>query len=182
MGDNRDSVRAWDEKPRNRNDYGASAVGLSRQLSNPTNAIERLLNRKWRFNRESDPAGVAPGEGSNKEISSLDNTVQLHGLKRLKPQDIVGIVAGYKDGRNTTKLAAQFNVNRRTISEVLNREGVSRRARPLTERQIEQAVILYETGLPPAKVGRVIGARPRTIQLRLRERGVKMRDSHGRRP
>ena len=100
----------------------------------------------------------------------------------MKPQDIVGIVAGYKDGRNTIRLAAQFNVNRRTISEVLNREGVARRVRPLTERQIDQAVILYEAGLSLAKVGRVIGARPRTIQLRLRERGVQMRDTHGRRP
>lgn len=155
-------------------------VGLARQLSNPTNALERLLERKWCFIRESDVVEVAPGEGSTVEISTVAGAVQLHGLKRLKPQDIAGIVAGYQGGQNTTKLAEQFKVSRRTISKVLNREGVTLRARPLTERQIDQAALLYEAGLSLAKIGRVIGARPRTIQLRLRERGVVLRDTHGR--
>lgn len=128
-------------------------VGLSRQLSNPTNALERLLNRSGvssgSLTRSRQARGW--GEDSTRDISS--DAVQLYGLKRLKPQDIAGIVARYKGGENTANLAEQFQVNRRTISEVLNQKNVVRRARPLTERQIDQAVLHTKRGSPSRRSG-----------------------------
>jgi len=46
--------------------------------------------------------------------------------------------------------------------------------------QVDEAVRLYEEGWSLAWVGERIGVTARTVQLRLREAGVRMRDTHGR--
>jgi len=48
---------------------------------------------------------------------------------------------------------------------------------PLTAEQIDEAVALYRQGLSLARVGKQLGVTARTVQLRLRERGVVMRDA-----
>jgi hypothetical protein len=50
---------------------------------------------------------------------------------------------------------------------------------PEAKPKIDEAVRLYETGLSLARVGDRIGAAARTVQLRLRERGVQRRNSSG---
>lgn len=52
--------------------------------------------------------------------------------------------------------------------------------KPLDVHQVDEAVRLYEEGLSLARLGERIGASARTVQLRLSERGVAMRDTHGR--
>ena len=142
-------------------------------------SLERLLKIKLPFTRDSDEATPSSGEGSNDEISS-SGAIRLHSHKRLTPDDIASVVASYQDGQTTIRLAEQFGVDRRTISKVLTDASVSLRGRPLSEQQIDEAVVLYKSGLSLAKVGKVVGAQARTIQLRLRERGVTTRDTHGR--
>lgn len=60
----------------------------------------------------------------------------------------------------------------------MKREEVNRRNRGLTDEQIREAVRLYEAGLSLARVGVIIGASARTVQLRLRQHGVATRDAH----
>lgn len=155
-------------------------MGLSRQLLNPVHTLERLLKQKLPLIRESADVEVTSGQGSNDKIRFPDDAVSLHSLKRLNAEDVARIATYYKDGQTTIQLAEQFDVNRRTISKVLSEKGVALRGRPLTEKQIDEAVRLYELGLSLAKVGTIVGAQARTVQLRLRERGVTMRDTHGR--
>ena len=90
------------------------------------------------------------------------------------------LVERYQSGVTVYELAEAFCCNRTTVSKVLKRLGVTLRMKPLTTEQIDEAVTLYEQGLSLARVGEQIGASARTIQLRLRERGIAMRDTHGR--
>jgi hypothetical protein len=50
----------------------------------------------------------------------------------------------------------------------------------LSPKQIEEAVRLYEAGWSLARIGTKLGVDAGTVQAGLRERGVKMRDAHGR--
>lgn len=50
----------------------------------------------------------------------------------------------------------------------------------MTERQIDRAVELYESGLSLIQVGKRVGADAETVRQRLRERGVVIRGAHER--
>jgi orotate phosphoribosyltransferase-like protein len=50
----------------------------------------------------------------------------------------------------------------------------------MMDEQIADAVTLYESGLSLAQIGTRLGFDNNTVRLRLIERGVRMRDSHGR--
>ncbi len=75
-----------------------------------------------------------------------------------------------------------------TISGHLDRAGVRRRPRSLSEAQIDEAVELYESGLSLEKksglslekIGNRLGFDSTTVLKELRLRGVRMRDTHGR--
>jgi transposase-like protein len=54
------------------------------------------------------------------------------------------------------------------------------RMRGLSAEQIEQAVKLYEGGWSLARISRRFDVNAGTVQARLVERGVRMRDPHGR--
>ena len=98
--------------------------------------------------------------------------------RRLATDEIASIQAAYLAGATVYDLAAE-QVHRHTIATHLKAVGVPMRGRPLSEAQIEAAARLYESGLSLARVGERVSATARTVQLRLRERGVQMRDTHG---
>lgn len=50
----------------------------------------------------------------------------------------------------------------------------------MTEEQTVEAAMLYESGVSLAKIGTRLGFNDNTVRLRLIERGIEMRDSHGR--
>lgn len=55
------------------------------------------------------------------------------------------------------------------------------RGRSLTPEEINVAVGLYDDGISLARIGQRLDTTARTVQLRrLRERGITMRDTHGR--
>jgi DNA-directed RNA polymerase specialized sigma24 family protein len=66
------------------------------------------------------------------------------------------------------------------VGAILKRNGVVTRGGGLSPAQIDEAVELYEAGSSLARIGRKMGVSARTVQLRLRECGVRMRDTHGR--
>ncbi|MDQ4034154.1 MAG: hypothetical protein M3332_18705 [Actinomycetota bacterium] len=68
------------------------------------------------------------------------------------------------------------------MRETLHREGVSLRRRGLSPEQVDEAVRLYQydDGWSLARIDRRFSVDPTTVLTRLRKRGVRMRDAHGR--
>ena len=81
-----------------------------------------------------------------------------------------------------SELAKRYQVHRRTVSAILHRHGGPTRASGLDPEQIDRAVLLYTEGQSLATIGNVLGVDAGTVHARLRERGVPMRDTHGRPP
>lgn len=50
----------------------------------------------------------------------------------------------------------------------------------MTSEQIDGAVMLYESGRSLQEIAEQLGSTARTVRSRLLERGVVMRDTHGR--
>jgi hypothetical protein len=78
------------------------------------------------------------------------------------------------------QLGGQFAIDRRTVSEILRREGVAMRWRGLDAEQVDEAVQLYRDGWSLARIGGRMSTDPTTVLARLRERGVRTRDTQGR--
>ncbi|MGY2746238.1 DNA-binding CsgD family transcriptional regulator [Arthrobacter sp. UYCu723] len=130
----------------------------------------------------------------SRQLDKLKSLIELHGTasrvpepapmpprraRRLTEEQVAKIATEYESGKTVYEISKSLKVPRTMVSTHLARAGVITRHRPLTESQIDEAVRLYETGLSLARVGDRIGAAARTVQLRLRERGVQMRDSSG---
>ncbi|WP_233598893.1 hypothetical protein [Amycolatopsis sp. WAC 01375] len=90
------------------------------------------------------------------------------------------LIDGYLKGATTYELGARFGVNRRTIGNILRRNGVQMRRRGLSPEQVDEAIHLYELGWSLARVGEHLNVDHVTVLIRLRERGVRTRDTHGR--
>jgi len=97
---------------------------------------------------------------------------------RLEPEQISQLVAAYQRGATVYELADQFKCHRTTVSGAIKSRGAFMRRTPLTERQIDEAVTLYETGLSLAKVGKLLSANAGTVRQQLFARGVRLRGPH----
>ena len=100
-------------------------------------------------------------------------------MDRLKPDQVQQLVAGYVGGATVYELAAQFGVDRKTVSRTLHRERVPMRMTGLSTEQIEEAQKLYGDGWSLMQIGERMRVDARTVHRRLRERGTRMRNTHG---
>jgi DNA-binding CsgD family transcriptional regulator len=100
--------------------------------------------------------------------------------RQLDDKQVRRLIAGYEDGATVYELGDEFGINRRTVSAILHRNGVEKRRRGLSLEQIDKAGQLYEAGWSLAWISDQMGVDPTTVLNRLRERGVRMRDAHGR--
>jgi len=73
--------------------------------------------------------------------------------KRLDPASIDALVDGYLAGQTVYELAAEFGIERRTVSAHLHRRGVPMRRRGLSLAQNEEALALRDRGWSLAKIG-----------------------------
>lgn len=78
------------------------------------------------------------------------------------------------------ELAKKYGVHRATISGHLDRAGVTKRPRSMSQAQIDEAVRGYTAGQSLEKIGKRLGFDSTTVLKELRLRGVQMRDTHGR--
>ncbi|OXM68242.1 hypothetical protein CF165_13940 [Amycolatopsis vastitatis] len=76
------------------------------------------------------------------------------------------------------ELGDRFGIERRTVSAILHRHGVSMRRRGLSPEQVDDAIHLYKLGWSLARVGDRLGVNHTTVLNKLRERGIPTRDSH----
>lgn len=89
------------------------------------------------------------------------------------------LIERYKVGATQRELAREYGVHRTTVTSILNRHGAERH-RGLHPDLVDEAVQRYTDGQSLATIGRALGADPGTVKARLLERGVAMRDTHGR--
>jgi DNA-directed RNA polymerase specialized sigma24 family protein len=101
-------------------------------------------------------------------------------MPRLRSDQVEALIAGYRAGATIYELAAQFGINRKTVSRILHREQVQMRMTGLDEEQIQEAQKLHTEGWSLAQIGERLRVDARTVHRRLQERGVRMRDTYGR--
>jgi len=102
---------------------------------------------------------------------------QVH--RRLREPEIDELVTSYLAGLTVYELARQFSIHRYTVSEILERRGVSRRYRKLSPEQLDLACTLYRDGLSLTKVGNQLGRRAETVRQALMKAGVEIRSRNG---
>nr|WP_116112897.1 MULTISPECIES: hypothetical protein [Amycolatopsis] len=127
--------------------------------------LESLLRKLPRLDAPVKPSPERPKPGRARQLD--DEQTKL-------------LIEGYLAGATVYELGERFGINRRTVSVVLKRHGVTMRRRGLSSEQVDEAVQLYEVGWPLARIAERMDVDPTTVLNRLRERGVRMRDTHGR--
>jgi DNA-binding NarL/FixJ family response regulator len=90
----------------------------------------------------------------------------------LAPDEVAELVAGYRCGRTSYELAAEFKIARQTVSEHLHRHGVPMRRQGLTEAQVAEAIRLRKQGLTLKAISDHFEVCIDTVRDRLRRMGV----------
>lgn len=111
---------------------------------------------------------------------SIPGPSSPRGHRKLPARTRQEIVNRYQAGERVVDIALVLSINKVTVIDHLNRASVQRRPLGMSDAQIDEAVQLYDSGLSLARIGERLGFSARTIQSRLRERGVRFRDTHGR--
>jgi transposase len=170
-------------------------VELLRRYSNHSHLVKPLVNLLKEINSvtldcnkfvTNGQDASAYGEGSGLDDPEAQDTLRdivttvRQKQHRLNRAEIKRLVARYEAGARVKELAAEFEVERRTVSAILQREGVPPRQRGLNVEQVDEAVQLYGQSWSLARIGEKLGVEHSTVRNRLRERGVRMRDTHGR--
>lgn len=83
---------------------------------------------------------------------------------RLRAAEVQDLIDADRAGNSVYVLAKAFTIDRRTVSAILERHGVSRRYNLLDTRAIAEAARLYEAGWSLARLGDHFGVTARTVQ------------------
>ena len=92
--------------------------------------------------------------------------------RRLRPDELDALVAGYHSGGSVYELADRFKIGRTTVAEHLKARGVVMR----NEVQVDEyarMVSLFEQGLSLNQIGREVGRDPKTVKCVLQHLGFK---------
>jgi hypothetical protein len=126
-------------------------------------------------------------EGLLRKLPSPDAPVKASANRRkpgrarqLDNKQVRRLIGGYEDGATVYELGDRFGIARQTVGRLLNQHGVTMRRRGLSPEQVDEAVRLYEAGWSLARIGGQMGVDPTTVLNRLRDRGLRTRDTHGR--
>ena len=84
--------------------------------------------------------------------------------RRLTPDQLVELVAGYESGAQAKELATRLRIHRHTVAAVLERAGLQPRQRGLTPSQVDQASQLYDAGWSLARLGGELGVTANTVR------------------
>lgn len=87
--------------------------------------------------------------------------------KRLDAASVDALVDGYLAGQTVYELAAEFGIERRTVSAHLHRRGVPMRRRGLFLAQKEEAFALRNRGWSLAQIGAQFDVAPGTVRSTL---------------
>jgi lambda repressor-like predicted transcriptional regulator len=94
---------------------------------------------------------------------------------RLRDDEVRELAKAYRAGDSVYALAKAFTIDRRTVSSILQRQGIRRRYKLLDTYAVAEAARLYETGWSLARLADHFGVATRTIQNHLVKAGVPRR-------
>ncbi len=161
------------------------ALAVKRVSSTPKIRTRCRQVRRWRL-RDVTRTSVNRGERLRWLLEMVPSTPQgsisrtiKQKQRRLRGAEIDKLVAGYLVGATVYELAEQFGVHRSTVSELLERRGVTRRFGPLSPAQVAMATSLYGEGLSLATVGQQLGCHATTVRDALAKVGVEIRPRNG---
>ncbi|WP_218025030.1 hypothetical protein [Nocardia pseudovaccinii] len=145
-----------------------------------TKVLIELAREQLADNPDRRDDRTASGGESPRLLPSRANQATPRWPRSLDPGQVHRLIQDYVAGATTYELGDQFGVDRRTISAILHRYGIPMRRRGLSPDQTDEAIRLYRLGWSLARVGKHFAVDPTTVLNRLRERGVRTRDTHGR--
>jgi DNA-directed RNA polymerase specialized sigma24 family protein len=97
----------------------------------------------------------------------------------LKPAQVEGLIAAYDAGKTMKELAAEFDINRLTVSAHLRRASVRPRRGGLDHEQAVEAARLYEAGWSSGRLAERFGVSADNVLKVLRRTGVAIRPRRG---
>jgi DNA invertase Pin-like site-specific DNA recombinase len=144
-------------------------VGLLAQLSNSSKPLARLYSNSLKS------GNAAIGRASN--ASNVTIPLPLQVQNRLSAQEADRLVQAYLAGSSVRLLAAEFQVNRHTVSAHLERHGIARHGQKqkLTADQVPAAIDLYASGSSLVRVGEHFDVNAETVRRALRAAGIVLR-------
>lgn len=95
--------------------------------------------------------------------------------RRLTTDQVDDLIQAYGSGVTLAMLGDRFGQNRKTLARALERRGVSRRCRLMTDEGLHHARSAYESGKSMAEIGEELGVSRDAVRLALWGVGVKMR-------
>ena len=107
--------------------------------------------------------GELPSSPSNRPGAQA--VVQLQ--RRLTSEQTHLIAAQYRAGKSTYELAADWQINRATVTKALKRAGEPIRRPTLSEEQLLEAARLQEEGWSLIRLGKKYYVDPKTLKKRL---------------
>lgn len=141
----------------------ANVVDLSEWESGKCSPL--LEPRRW----AADPATVARPRSRPQ--------VQRH----LSADEQGEVVKSYQAGKTINAVAREFRLHRTTVTSILDRHGVPVRSHYMTEKHLDEARMLYESGLSLARIGDRLSFDAQTVRTHLFRAGVQIRGAHERR-
>ncbi len=167
-------------------------MDLKGQLSNPREDLETLTpqgsrvsqRRRGRPTRAVLAAHSDPDSAPNDQVGRSSNPsssgATRQAQRRLKPDDIDGVLAAYRAGELVRDIAARFGISRTTVMGHVTREGVPRRRDcDWTPEELAVTARLYAEGYSLTEVGRRFGCDKSTVANRFPKAGLLVRQRGG---
>jgi DNA-binding CsgD family transcriptional regulator len=147
-----------------------------RQLSNLSPTLEAIDNQAI-----DDQAIVTPTDASPEKAhwSGRIPRSKPRTTRPLKPAQVDALVRGYEAGQTMSELAAEFGINRLTVSRHLRRVGVILRRTGLGPLGANEVANLYEAGWSSARLAERFDVSADTVLKALRHAGVAIRPRRG---
>lgn len=116
----------------------------------------------------------------NGEICDARHVPPLRTARQLRADEIDELGAAYQAGRRVHQLAASFGISRDAVGKHLRARGIDTKPPGLHPDDVPEAARLYRSGWPLARIAEKFDTTATTVQRRLMEVGVRMRDTNGR--
>jgi hypothetical protein len=99
--------------------------------------------------------------------------------RRLRPDEIDGLIAQYLAGETIQALAAYHCIHRFTVGRILDRRHVPRRPKGIPPKRLSEVVRRYKAGDSMVTIAKSESVSPETIRFALQRSGAKIRKRRG---